>query len=153
MHTLTYMPWVALEPTIQAFERSKIVHASNRGATVIGYVLNSSPARIVRYTASYFKFSKIRRLSPPKNRSWHPAGTHTLINHALRAITQPNWATAISLAKQWQTDNAVYKNSCLKNVNCALEANSEVVQKVTEQICRMWLSEQRMLRQSYNQHH
>jgi hypothetical protein len=33
----TSMPWVGFDPTIPAFGRAKIVHASDRAATVIGY--------------------------------------------------------------------------------------------------------------------
>jgi hypothetical protein len=32
------MPWVGFEPTIPAFERAKTVHASDRAATIIGYI-------------------------------------------------------------------------------------------------------------------
>jgi hypothetical protein len=31
------MPWVGFEPTIQASERTKIVHAQDRSATVTGF--------------------------------------------------------------------------------------------------------------------
>jgi hypothetical protein len=36
-HKQTSMPGVGLEPTIQAFERAKTFHASDRAATVIGF--------------------------------------------------------------------------------------------------------------------
>jgi hypothetical protein len=35
------MPWVWFEPTIQAFERAKTVHALERAATVIGMDFNN----------------------------------------------------------------------------------------------------------------
>jgi hypothetical protein len=37
------MPWVGLEPTIQAAERAKTVHALDRSATVTGPEKNRSP--------------------------------------------------------------------------------------------------------------
>jgi hypothetical protein len=37
------MPWVGFEPTIQAFEPAKTVHALDRAATVIGKENNISP--------------------------------------------------------------------------------------------------------------
>jgi hypothetical protein len=45
------MPGVEFEPTVPASERAKTMHASDRSATVTGYLANKSTSPLFHYSS------------------------------------------------------------------------------------------------------